>query len=54
MEVREIAAAATGHQDLLAHPVGTLQNDDAAAALARNHGAHQPGGSAADYDNVEI
>src|SRR5690606_14884439 len=52
--VGEIAAPAAGHQDLLADLVGVLDHDRAQAAAAGGDGAHEPGGTAADDEDIAI
>ena len=51
--VGEIAAAAAGHQDLLADPVGMLDHQHAPAAPTGRDRAHQAGGAAADDHRIE-
>ena len=53
MEIGEVAAAATGDEDLLAESVGSLENGDTAAALTGFDGAHQTGGAAAEDQSVK-
>jgi len=50
--IREIAAAAAGHQDFLADAIRMLDHEHAAAAPARCDRAHQAGRAGADYDRV--
>jgi hypothetical protein len=47
MEIGEIAAPAAGDENLLANPVGALEDRDASPALSRLDGAHQPSRAAA-------
>ena len=54
VEIREIAAAATGDPDFLADGFVMFEDGNAAAALTRLNGAHQAGGASADDDNIEI
>ena len=54
MQVREIAAASAGDQDLLARAIGPFQDRDAPAALARLDRAHQPGGSGAQNYRIKF
>ncbi len=50
--IGEIAAAAAGHQDLLAAAVRVLDQADAAPALARDPRTHEACGAAADDDHI--
>jgi protease I len=50
--VGEIAAPAAGDQDLARNPRVVLQHHNAPPALARLHGAHQPGGARSDDNSV--
>ena len=52
MQVGEIAAAATGDQDLLADAIGALEQQDTASALAGFDGTHQAGGPGSENDDV--
>ncbi len=52
IEVGEIAAAATGHEYLLADPVRAFEHNDRAAAIGRGYCAQETGGAAADNDDV--
>jgi hypothetical protein len=52
--VGEIAAAAAGHQDLLADAVGVFDDQHALATPARGDRAHQAGGAAAHDHGVEM
>jgi hypothetical protein len=54
VQVGEVAAPAAGHEDLLAHAVGALEHQHAAAAPAGFDGAHQAGGAGPDDDDVEV
>ena len=49
VKIGEITAAATGHQDLLADPVGALEYDNVTAAPGGSDSAHQSGSAAANY-----
>jgi hypothetical protein len=51
--IGEIAAAAAGHQDLLAAAVGMFNHQHAPAALAGGQRAHQTGRTAADHQRIE-
>jgi hypothetical protein len=48
VKIREIAAAAAGDQDFLAHFFGAFEEHDAATALAGFDGAHETGCAAAE------
>src|SRR5690606_6938419 len=50
--IGEVAATATGHQDLLADLVGMVDHLHQAAALAGGQGAHQAGGPGTDHQYV--
>ena len=52
VEVGEIAAAAARDQDLLSGRVGMVDEQDPAAALAGDGGAHQPRPAGAEDDRV--
>lgn len=52
VQVGEVAAPATGHQDFLAGLVGMVEQQHAAPAGSRGHRAHQPGGAGTDDDNL--
>ncbi len=52
VDVGEVAAATTGHEDLLARLVGVLDEQHLAAAFGGRQGAHQTGGTCADDHNV--
>src|SRR5690242_1229556 len=54
MKVGEIAATAAGDQDLLANAIGTLENDDTAAALPCLNSTHQPGGARSEDEDVAL
>jgi hypothetical protein len=54
MEVREIAAASAGDENLLARAIGTFQDRDAPAAFARLDRAHQPRGSGAQNYRIKF
>lgn len=53
VQVREVAAAAAGHQYFLADLVGTFHDKHATAALPGNDGAHEACGPAAKANNVK-
>jgi hypothetical protein len=53
MQVGEITTAAAGDKDFLADAIGAFQHGNAAAALSRFDGAHQPGCAAAQHDYVK-
>ena len=48
----EIAAAATGNQNLSPDLRVLLEDNDSEAPLASNMSTHQPGGPSAQYDDV--
>src|SRR5690606_3896599 len=50
----EIAAAAAGHQDLLAGLVGMVNQQHAAPACGALRGAHQAGGAGADDHHIAV
>jgi len=50
--VGEVAPVAPGYQDFLAYPVGVFQDEGPASPLPGLGGAHQAGGSGANYDHV--
>jgi len=52
VQVGEVAAPAAGNQDLLARPVGMVEQQYTLAALTGRGGAEQPGGSGAEYNSV--
>jgi hypothetical protein len=52
VHVGEVAAATTGHEDLLARLVGVVDEQHLAAACGGGHGTHQAGGTCADNHNV--
>ena len=52
VEVREVAAAAAGDENLLADTISALQNRDAATALASLQRAHQSGGASAENQGI--
>ncbi len=52
MQIGEVTAPATGHQNLLADLVRAFQHQHLPAPLARGHGAHQPGGPAANDNDI--
>ncbi len=52
MQIGEVTAAPTGHQDLLADLVRAFQHQHLPASLASGHGAHQPGGPAANDNDI--
>ena len=54
MQVGEIAAAAAGNEDFLADPLRALEHCDAASALAGFDGAHQPGSTGAEDEDIEF
>ncbi len=54
IEVREVAAPTTRHQDLLADLVRAFHHKRASAALSGGNRAHQAGGSPANNDYVGI
>jgi hypothetical protein len=54
MQVGEIAAPAARDQDLRAGLVEMVEQQHFCAALPGGQRAHQPGGSGADHDRVEI
>ena len=54
MQVGEIAATATRHQDFLAYPVRSFQDGHATAAVAGNDRAHETGGAAADDKHIRF
>ncbi len=51
--IGEVAAPATGDQDLLADLLGVIEQQHAPAALAGAHRAHQAGGAGPDNDDIE-
>ena len=52
--IGEVAASATGHQDLFADLVGALQHQYPSPTLGRGKGAEQPGGAGTKHYNVEV
>src|SRR5262249_44024628 len=54
MNVGEVAAPAAGNQDLLADPLGPLQHRHTTPPLTRLDGAHEPGSTGAENDDVKI
>ena len=52
VQVGEVAAPSTGHEDLLARLVGAVDEQHLTAALCGGEGTHQPGGTCADDHNV--
>ena len=54
VQVGEVAAAATGHQDFLARFVGVVQYQNAAAPIAGGRRAHQARCAGADDDDVVL
>jgi hypothetical protein len=54
MHVREIAAPAAGHENFFADLVGAFQHNHTPPALTRRDGAHQPGGTATDDNDIEV
>ena len=54
MQIGEVTAPATGHQNFLADLVRAFQHQHLPAPLARGHGAHQPGGPAANDNDIVI
>ena len=52
MEIREIAAAATGDKNFLPQPLGMFEDGYPPPTLARFDGTHQPGGAAAENQSV--
>jgi hypothetical protein len=53
VQIREVAAAATGDQDLFADAIGPLQYSNASSASSGFDGAHQAGRARAENHNVE-
>ena len=54
MQVRKVAATATGHQDFLAYLVGAFQHNNPTAALACGDCAHEAGRACSYNDCVDI
>ena len=52
VDIGEIAAPAAGDQDLLADPLGVLDEQHPATALTGNGRTHQSGGAAAKNDDI--
>src|SRR5207245_4231585 len=52
VEISEIAAAATGDEDLFANAIGTIENKDAVTALSCGDGSHEAGSSGAKDEDV--
>ncbi|MNR25023.1 hypothetical protein D3C85_1421430 [compost metagenome] len=52
IHVGEVAAAAAGHEDLLAGLVGVVEHQYPAATAGAELGAHQAGGAGAEDDHV--
>jgi hypothetical protein len=53
VEVGEIAASATGDENLFAQTVGMFEHGNSASAFARLNGAHQAGCTATENQCVE-
>jgi len=54
MQVGEVAAAATRHQDFFADLVGAFEHDHTSSAIAGRDCAQEPGSTATDDDYVSI
>lgn len=54
MQVGEVATAATRHQYFLANFVRTFENDDAPATVSCHACTHEPGGAAAQNNDIEF
>ena len=52
MEVGEVAAAAARDENLFADAIGMIENEDAAAALARDDGSHETRCSGAEHQDI--
>lgn len=53
VRIGEVAAPTARHQDLLADPVGTFEDNDTMSAIAGGNRTHEPGGTTADNDYVD-
>jgi dolichol kinase len=53
MKIGEVAASASGDEDLFPESVCVIEYGDAAATLAGFDGAHQSGGASAENEGVE-
>ena len=54
MQIGEVAAASTRHQDFLSGLVGMVKYYDVTVALAGFNGAHQTGCTGTDNDNIGL
>ncbi len=54
VDVREVAAAAAGDENFLADAIGTLEDSDAASALAGFDGAEESRGACAENESVKF
>ena len=54
MDVGEVAAAASGDEDLLADSFGMVEQDDAAASAASFEGAHHASGACSEYYDIHL
>jgi hypothetical protein len=54
VEIRKIATATTGDEDLLADFFGAFEEHNAAAALSGFDGAHESGSAAAENNHVKV
>jgi hypothetical protein len=52
VDIGEVAAPTARHQDLLADPVGTFEDNGMTSAIAGGNRTHEPGGTATDYNYV--
>lgn len=50
--VREVAAASAGDQDLASDFLVMFEDSDATSPLGRLRGAHESGGATADHDDI--
>ena len=54
MQVGEVTAAATRHENFLTNFVRAFEHDNAAATMPCRNSAHQPGGASAEDRHIEI
>lgn len=54
VEVGEVAPATSRHQDLLANPVGSLQNNHVAPTSRCSNGTHEAGCAATNNKDIGI
>jgi hypothetical protein len=52
VEIGEVAAAASGDEDLLADAIGMIENHDATTALAGGDGSHEAGCPGAEHQDI--